>query len=330
MQSCNNFKCNGDEICIAQQDLIIGIDASGSLTEDGFNTIKTYTETLLKRYQTEYFGQAAMKLGVMLFGNGKIMEDGKTVSPARNLQPLTDDMTLVTAAVSGATYYRGFTNMAQAFSMAEDMLIKKGRKGYQQSVMLITDGKPSFAWMTNEMVEQLDDKGIMRYFVCVNNQGPNSDAMMQMKSWASQPWETNLIHVQGLMMLEADADLWAEQALTKFCPQAYSPGNAWQQEESYGYAHVKDSAWCGEKIDSNILSKDVSGADACAALTGGAGKQSFILGAYFRRGWCIAGTMSVDEEQYTAWQNNKVNPECTDGWKSSMIYDFYAMKPIAT
>ena len=37
--------------------------------------------------------------------------------------------------------------------------------------------------MTNEVVEQFDDKDIMHYFVVVNNQGPNSDAMKQMKKY---------------------------------------------------------------------------------------------------------------------------------------------------
>jgi len=331
-QECNIHTCNDDMICIAQQDLVIGLDGSGSVREDGFKILKAYAETLVKRYQTEYFGEAAMRIGVLLFGNGIILEDGKTVSPARNLQKLTSDLSAVENAVSNAPFKKGFTNMAQAFSMAEDMFIKGARKSAQQSVMLITDGKPSFAFMTNEMVEQLDDKGIMRYFVCVNEQGPNSDAMKQMKMWASQPWETNMIHVQGLTLLEADNDLWAQRALTKFCPMAYSPSNAYHEETTYGYAHVKDSGWCGEKLRENILSKEINNAEQCAALAAGGGHQSFMLGAFFRRGWCIAGTMTVDEAQYQEWQNNKVNPSCPldGGWKSSMLYDFYALQPVGS
>jgi len=332
-RECNVHSCNGDEICIAQQDLVIGLDSSGSIDpkgdESGFKIIKSFASTLLKRYQMTYFGEPAMRIGIMLFGNGIILPDGKTVSPARNLQKLTSTMSDVEAAVEGAPFKKGFTNMAQAFSMAEDMFIKGARKEAQQSVMLITDGKPSFAFMTNEMVEQLDDKGIMRYFIVVNNQGPNSDVMKQMRMWASQPWETNLIHVQGLLLLEADKELWAEKALTKFCPQAYSPSNAYHEETTYGYAHVKDSGWCGEKGD--VLSKEIDNAEQCAALAAGAGKQSFLLGAFFRRGWCIADTMSVDEAQYTEWQNNKVDPACPEsqgGWKASMLYDFYALQPV--
>ena len=46
---------------------------------------------------------------------------------------------------------------------------------------MITDDKPSFNLMTNEMVEQLDDKNIMCYFVVINDDGRTSDVMMQIR-----------------------------------------------------------------------------------------------------------------------------------------------------
>ena len=265
-------------------------------------------------------------MGIMQFGNGVFMPDGKTVSPAINAQKLTGKKNELEVAIKGLEFKKGFTNMAQAFSMAEDMFIKGARKSAQQAVMLITDGKPSFKFMTNEMVEQLDDKGIMRYFIVVNNQGPNSDVMKQMKVWASQPWETNLIHIQGWAMLEADFDLWVQRALVKFCPMAYSPGNAVWEEATYGYAHVKDSGWCGDKGD--VLSQTVDGADQCAALAIGAKAKAFLLGAFFKRGWCYAIAMDVTEKIYEDWQANKENPTCSTTWKSSMLYDFYAVAPL--
>merc|ERR1719263_1631719 len=119
-------------------------------------------------------------------------------------------------------------------------------------------------------------------------------------------------------------ELWAGKALTLFCPQAYSPSVAVYEEKIYGYAHVKDSGWCGDRGE--LLSKTAADADACAALTTGAGAQSFLLGAFFRRGYCYAGTMKVDAAQYKKWQENKANPECpigaAPGWTSSMLYDF--------
>jgi hypothetical protein len=327
-QRCNIHPCNGDEICIAQQDLVIAVDGSGSVRESGFKILKSFTKTLLQRYKSKYWGQSAVKIGVVLFGNGVLIpdpsQDGKEiVSPALNKCKLTGDIKVVEKAVDDLPYKKGFTNMAQAFSMAEDMFVKGSRKGAQQAVMLVTDGKPSFAFMTNEMVEQLDDKGIMRYFFVVNEQGENSDAMKQMKRWASQPWETNLIHVPGLLMLEADTELWAERALTMFCPMAISPPCL----ECGQYQHVKDGGWCGKKEKQNLLSKTVADADSCAALATGANKQSFLLGTFFRRGYCFGGTMDVDAAQYLKWKKNPEDPECPTKWQSSMLFDFYAMKP---
>jgi len=79
--------------------LVIAVDGSGSVRDAGFKILKSYTSTLLNRYQMQYFGQSAMKIGIVLFGNGIIMPDGKTVSPARNMQKLTGKMEDVKKAV---------------------------------------------------------------------------------------------------------------------------------------------------------------------------------------------------------------------------------------
>lgn len=328
---CNEQACNGDEVCIAVQDLVIAVDGSGSLQNGGFKVLKNYVGKLLNRYETEYFGEPAVKLGIILFGNGVIMPDGKTVSPAINAQKLTFDLDAVKASVEGLPFKKGFTNMAQAFAMAADMFVKGSRTEAQQSVMVVTDGKPSFSFMTSEMVQQLDDKSIMRYFVIVSETALTDNSMKNMKAWASQPWETNLVHVAGLLMLEADAELWAEKALTKFCPMSYSLSTEEFEIAHYGYQHVKDGGWCGEKLSDNVLSKGVVGAGQCAALAAGASKHSFMLGAFFRQGWCIGGTMEVGEDQYKEWMSKegKTAPKCTDGegWHSSKLFDFYAVEP---
>jgi len=332
-QQCNQQDCNGDEICVAKQDLVIAIDGSGSVRSEGFKVLTTYVGKLLERYQTEYYGDAAVKIGIVLFGNGVLMPDGKTVSPAINAHALSFDMAAVTAKVEGLPFKKGFTNLAQAFALAENMFIKGSRSEAQQSVMVITDGQPTFSFMTNEMVQQLDDKGIMRYFVVISETSLNDKSMQDMKDWASEPWDTNIVHVNGgLLMLEADPDLWAEKAITKFCPLSISPASEEWETTVYGYQHVKDNAFCGEKKRANVLSKTVDGAEQCAALASGAGKASFLLGSYFRRGWCISGTIEVSADQFTEWMSltGKVQPKCAEssGWHSTLLYDFYAMEPV--
>ena len=52
------------------------------------------------------------------FGNGEIFEDG-TISAAVKVLPLTSDMAEVENQVTNLPYLKGFTNMAQAFAVAE-------------------------------------------------------------------------------------------------------------------------------------------------------------------------------------------------------------------
>jgi hypothetical protein len=165
---CNEQRCKGDEICVAKQDLVIALDGSGSLRADGFEILKKFVVKLLARYRTEFWGSDAVKIGIVLFGNGVIMPDGKSVSPAILASPLGFDKEAMVTVVEGLPFKKGFTNMAQAFSAAETAFIQGSRRGAQSSVMVVTDGKPSFNFMTTKMVEQLEDKGVTRFFLLVN------------------------------------------------------------------------------------------------------------------------------------------------------------------
>lgn len=95
---------------------------------------------------------------------------------------------------------------------------------------------------------------------------------------------------------------------------------------------VKHAGICGERGD--LLSTEVGDAAACSALAQGAGAQSFILGIWFRRGYCYTGTVQVDQPQYESWQGERVNPVCpageagsNNGFTNSEIFDFYAVEP---
>merc|ERR550514_1258690 len=195
MESCNPHACTGDEICIARQDLILAIDGSGSLTEAGFDILKNFASKLVDKYQGMYHGFEDMKIGVIQFGNGEIMPDG-TIAQAKEILPLTGDMAAVKSAIDGLVHLKGFTNMAQAFTKAEGMFVRGGRKIAQSAVMTITDGKPSFLFQTHQKVMELKDKHVKLFFVPITEF--EGEELKVMKSWASDPWETNLVHIRGL------------------------------------------------------------------------------------------------------------------------------------
>merc|ERR1712238_516755 len=91
--------------------------------------------------------------------------------------------------------------------------------------------------------------------------------------------------------------------------------------------HVRDGGYCGERGE--LLSTEVGDAAACSALAQGAGAQSFLLGIWFRRGYCYAGVRAVDQTQYESWEGERVEPGCPTEWVNSMIFDFYAIEPLA-
>merc|ERR1719450_1753323 len=100
MQQCNTMDCVGDEICIARQDLVIALDGSGSLKQEGFDDIKKFALNLTSKYQSTYYGVEDMRIGLVLFGNGEYYDNG-TVSPAIEVVSITSDLTSVSTAISG-------------------------------------------------------------------------------------------------------------------------------------------------------------------------------------------------------------------------------------
>ena len=85
----------------------------------------------------------AMMVGLIEFGNCLIMPDGVSLSPAMKVHTHTHsaDMCSVKTTHDGMVQKKGFTNMAQAFALAEAMYTDAGRSGAQSALPLITDGK---------------------------------------------------------------------------------------------------------------------------------------------------------------------------------------------
>merc|ERR1719146_583299 len=324
MRKCNTHDCTGDEICVVKQDLVMAIDASGSLQEDGFKVIKGFAVNFLEKYRGKYFGYEDMKIGIVQFGNGEIMPDG-TISKALNILQLTSDMAKVKTALEGLEYKKGFTNMAQAFTEAENILLLGSRRKAQSAVLTLTDGKPSFKFMTHEKVMQLKDKHIKLFFAPVTDF--EGDELKVMKEWASQPWETHLVHVPGVDALKADEGVFVQKMLVQFCPEAMSPSAMMFEEVEIGYMLVRENGHCGTR--GKLLSKSVTGVEDCAALAAGAGVTAFSLGVRYARGRCYAEGLKVTKEMHEKFVKDRANPVCdSSAWETDALYDFYILIPM--
>lgn len=92
-----------------------------------------------------------------------------------------------------------------------------------------------------------------------------------------------------------------------------------------GFVLVKEESHCGTR--GQLLSKEVDGAESCAALAEGAEVAAFSLGIGTHRGRCYAEQLKVDKGLLQEWDENRVEPRCPSGagWTPDSSYDFYAV-----
>ncbi|CAK0826822.1 unnamed protein product [Prorocentrum cordatum] len=197
MQQCNTQDCVGDEICIARQDLVIAIDGSGSLKQEGFDILQKFALNLTSKYQSTYYGVEDMRIGLVLFGNGEYFDNG-TVAAALEVVPITSDLESVSTAIAGLQWQRGFTNMMQALQAADNMFAD-GRDDAQSAVMVLSDGKYTNAYRTTMKATALKDKGVQIFMAPIAESSTNS--LLVLRGWASEPWETNYERIPGLTAL---------------------------------------------------------------------------------------------------------------------------------
>jgi hypothetical protein len=308
------------------------------LREAGFKIIRDFAAELIDRYKSKYYSADAMKIGVVMFGNGEVQADG-TISAAVNVHKLTDNLPAVKTAIKALTWQKGFTNMAQALELAENMFLANGRPKAQSAVMVITDGKPTLLFETNQKVIQLKDKHVKLFFAPVTEaRGKEVDLM---KHWASQPWQSHLVHVPGLMPLKADGEVFAQKFIATFCPEAMSPSATVAEENDLGYFLLKEHAICGDVTVGTRLSTNIRSVGDCAALVRGekcgASEplkpcKAFSYGEWYKKGYCYSEHFEIDDAAIATWQMDRTNPEapCTaeGGWISNSFYDTYVLKTI--
>jgi uncharacterized protein YegL len=295
-------------------DLIVAIDGSGSLKESGFKVLKDYTAALVTRMEGEAYGVKAVQIGVIQFGNGQIEEDG-TVSPGIGIAQLGFDMKAAAEKISNTKWLRGFTNLAQVFAQAEAMFAN-GRKKAVSKILIITDGKPSFRFTTQQEAKKIRAKGTEIFVVNINAKPDKETEEWLKQEIVSQPWKMNYLHVPGLKKLKMEQDLWVKKALVGSCPKAISPSQVEATAQAQGFKLVKEGMWCGDDpkegdpLHKWDLSKDAAmmGPAECMAVALEMEKEYFSVGTEvnFNKGRCYL-EMTKDGEK------------CPEGWKKAPV-----------
>jgi hypothetical protein len=321
----------GDEICVAQQDLVLTVDSSGSLRESGFEVLRTFAANLTSKYVDMYYGKEMMRVGVVQFGNGQLeaQPDGTTTAAsAIFVQGLTADITLVRTKIEELQWQRGFTNMAQAFQTADTMLSQTGRASAQSACLVITDGKYSMAFQTAEKARELKDKNVMIYMAVIS-EGKGKEQEW-LRKWASQPWETNYIRIPGLNALEFNSDMFAQKVVAKFCPHAISPTREKQNEEDLNCVKIRENGSPDKQCAAGRVHPMRASTPAiCAEMAREQGGLAFMLGKGSELGKCAVVSMQMTDEMFEHFQASRRDPECPGGgWEPNPFWDVYACKAL--
>jgi hypothetical protein len=329
-QACNTHDCVGDEICIARQDLVLAVDASGSLREPGFEVLRDFSANLTTRYQSRYYGQEDMKIGLVAFGNGHLetQPDGTTtIAEALWMVGLTSDLGAVQQRITEMTWLRGFTNMAQAFHQADVMLAQTGRPDAQSCVLVISDGKFSMEFQTAEKVRELKDKSIQVYLVAVTE--VKGDDLRTYRRFASRPVATNFVRVPGLQALKYNPELFSQRIIAKFCPKAISPSQQRQKEEELEYMMIHESGYPSDSCGEWTWHGRGFNIDDCAAQAREDGRLAFAFGkGRLQVGGCYSEAIHVDDAFWNQVQTDRESPPCPNGdWVGNPYFDTFIIKP---
>ena len=166
--------------CREEADVVIGIDATGSIGSDDYDTVKDFTKSLIEMLE---FNNQHIRLGLFNYGDRQ-----KNVNHLGSLTTKTQ----AKAAVDDLDYLRREeTNTGRAlryvhenmFSTDHDVLHK------QNFLILITHGGSSDAYEAYEEAMKAKAKDI---HIIVVAAGPNVDET-ELRTIASYPHEENLI-----------------------------------------------------------------------------------------------------------------------------------------
>jgi hypothetical protein len=157
-----------------------------------------------------------------------------------------------------------------------------------------------------------------------------SAELAQLKHWASQPWETNYVRIPGLQALEYNSQLFADEVITKFCPKALSPSKQLTLEDELQCVKIRDSgapnAACG---GSRISPQGADSPAVCAEMARESGGLAFLLGKGVEAGKCAVVAMTMSDQLFEHFQEERRNPECPGGgWDANPFWDTYACKAL--
>jgi Mg-chelatase subunit ChlD len=178
--ACNEEKCpSGPLHCASLLDVILVVDASGSLTEVGFAALKSLAQELGSAYTAR---KNTTSVGLISFSE-----------QALRLAPLTLDNTVFAEGLGKLSWLRGPTDLSVGLSTAASAMLAGGRRDVPTTVVVLTDGRLSDLYKATEAAKRLKDGAVRVVVVPVRS---NFDTT-SLAGLVSVPAKDNLLPVSG-------------------------------------------------------------------------------------------------------------------------------------
>lgn len=216
---CNTQRCpDVKPVCESKLDVILLIDTSGSIGQDGFAASKQFAKNFVNQMT---LSADSVAVGVIAFS------DKPTI-----VMPLNYTRSEVLASIdSGILWDAGLTCTASALTMAGQLLDNGARPGAMPVVIVVTDGMPTGLdpdwnewWDTPGNAEGLRRRARLM-FLAVGSAIEEADMM----SWATDEGKTNnYAHIQDYTILTKALD----ELIITTCPEIGTPSNSFTQEQS--------------------------------------------------------------------------------------------------
>jgi len=219
-QECNDFNCPTNIECVADLDVVVVQDGSGSLwhwpgpREDydlNFRRCKDFTIELIEH--SEFAEEDAE--GKISHGSryGYVVYAFKAVAKSQ----VTTDSAAVISAIKGTAWPMGGTYTHVALQMASDLLnLVTGPKTRIQVIMLITDGRATNRRMAQQAATAVKNAGKRLFVIPIKGALRNKKEMCET---ASNPCEWNMVNTPKFTDLIKNMLVY----LTNLCPTVVDP-----------------------------------------------------------------------------------------------------------
>jgi len=222
---CNEQTCEKNLQCDSKLDIILLMDGSASLGEEGWKATKEAVAAFLGAL---HGGDDFVKVGVLLFSGPKTWTDyyacTGTSSSSVDLRAqcglewvshLTTDIAPVVTAVNALTFPAASTLTSMALALTHAEMMSGGRADSPTVVIVLTDGKPLNTYKTTKAAEEVR-KSARLMFIPVTSSAPLSS----IKRWASQPTNENVINVEAFSDLSNSSTI--DKIIADLCPTVTS------------------------------------------------------------------------------------------------------------